>query len=155
VAGAEKGLCLFGRNRSAAGAIAVHPAYTTDFFLCHVQRREAMPKDTTILSGKRNIDESFLRRGRAVRRLGVSLFSPQVLHESAFLDAWVLTCQNGRRESDYLKSLGVCGSHFQGSSVCNTLESIFITFFSWESCFQFYTLTECELNFYTVYYTWI
>src|SRR5947209_2370101 len=91
MAGAEKGLCLFRCNGSAAGAIASYPAHTADFFLCHAQRREAMPKYETILSGKRNVDESNLCRGRAFRRLGVSLFSPQVLHESAFLDAWVLT----------------------------------------------------------------
>ena len=45
-----------------------------------------MTKYKAILSGKRNIDESNLRRGRAFRWLGVSLFSPQVLHESAFLE---------------------------------------------------------------------
>ncbi len=78
----------------------------------------------TLLSG-----EYFLRRGRAFCRLGVSLFSPQVLHESIFLDAWVLKCQNDRREPDYLKSLGVCGSRFQGSVVFHTAESIFITYF--------------------------
>lgn len=39
-----------------------------------------MTKEETILSGKRNIYESFIRRGRAFRWLGVYLFSPQILH---------------------------------------------------------------------------
>jgi hypothetical protein len=39
-----------------------------------------MPEEKTILSGKRNIDESFIRRGRAFCWLGVYLFSPQILH---------------------------------------------------------------------------
>jgi hypothetical protein len=39
-----------------------------------------MPKYKAILSGKGNIYESFIRGGSAFRRLGVYLFSPQVLH---------------------------------------------------------------------------
>ena len=85
-----------------------------------------MTKYKAILSGKRIIYDSFIRRGLAFRRLGGYLFSPQVLHESAFLDAWVLTCQNGRREPDYLNP-GVVALAFHGSVVYHTAESTFRT----------------------------